>query len=225
MLKNFKEISLKKPSDQIVHQIRDLISTGVLKAGDRLPSERALADKFAVGRGHIREALKKLELCGVLKTLPQSGTVVVGLGVEALEGLIGNILHFEKYDLVCLLEIRLILEINAARLAAMRATKANVIELIRVHEHFRKHVKNNDTAVAEDRLFHIKVAEFSKNTVLRSFITIITPEVFSVSNSPEAYRRDQAELVLNEHEIILQAIKQKDPEKAAKAMQGHLDKQ
>jgi GntR family transcriptional repressor for pyruvate dehydrogenase complex len=57
----FKEIEVEKPADLIIKQIRQLISSGRLKPGMRLPSERVLAERFGVGRGHIREALKKLE--------------------------------------------------------------------------------------------------------------------------------------------------------------------
>jgi len=61
-------IQLQKPADLIMRQIRTLLSSGALKAGDRLPPERELASQFGVGRGHVREALRKLEFYGVLQT-------------------------------------------------------------------------------------------------------------------------------------------------------------
>ena len=65
---HFTELEFKKPSDLIISQIRRLITEGVLKPGDRLPPERELAERFAVGRGHVRDAIKKLEFYGILKT-------------------------------------------------------------------------------------------------------------------------------------------------------------
>ena len=222
-IEKFRELELKKPADQIIEQIGNQISTGILKPGDRLPSERAFAEKFGVGRSHIREAIKKLEFYGILKTLPQSGTFVAGIGVKALEGLLSNMLNLKKEDLNSLMETRRILEINAARLAASRATKPEVIQLIKVHEEFRRQVTKHGSGISEDHLFHLKVAEFSKNTVLRSLISLITPEIISISNTQDTDREGRADIALKAHEAILQAIKKKDPDKAAAAMELHLE--
>jgi GntR family transcriptional repressor for pyruvate dehydrogenase complex len=70
-LKNFKEIEIETPADKIIRQIRDLISSGQFKAGDRLPSERQMSEKFGVGRTYVRDAIRKLEFYGILKTLPK----------------------------------------------------------------------------------------------------------------------------------------------------------
>ncbi|RME34565.1 MAG: FadR family transcriptional regulator, partial [Deltaproteobacteria bacterium] len=69
LLDNFREIEIESPVDKIIRQIRDLISGGHLKPGDRLPPERQLAEKLGVGRTHVREAIRKLEFYGILKTL------------------------------------------------------------------------------------------------------------------------------------------------------------
>lgn len=117
-LELFKEIQIRKPTDLIIEQIRNLIASGVLKPGMKLPPERALAEKFKVGRGYIREAIKKLEFYGILKTIPKRGTIVSSLGVKALEGLISNILGMEEKNVENLLETRAILEIHTAQMAA-----------------------------------------------------------------------------------------------------------
>ena len=80
VLNNFKEIQVVSPSDKIIEQIRELISSGQIKPGDKLPPERKLSEKFGVGRSYVRNAIRKLEFYGIVKTLPQSGTVVSGLG-------------------------------------------------------------------------------------------------------------------------------------------------
>jgi GntR family transcriptional repressor for pyruvate dehydrogenase complex len=221
-IEKFQKIEVKKPAEQIIDQIKLQISAGALKPGDRLPSERAFADKFGVGRGHIREAIKKLEFYGILKTLPQSGTFVAGIGVKALDGLISNMLDLKKEDLKSLLEIRRILEANAARLAAERATKSDVIQLIKVHEAFRRKIKENGPNLSEDHLFHIKIAEFSKNPVLRSLIALITPETISITDNRNTDPESRADAALEEHESILQSIKKKAPDQAATAMEHHL---
>ena len=77
MLDNFNKIKIESPVEIIIRQIRNLISSGQLKSGDRLPPERKLAEKLGVGRSHIRDAIRKLEFYGILKTLPQSGMMTL----------------------------------------------------------------------------------------------------------------------------------------------------
>ena len=118
----FKEIVIETPVDKIIKQLRGLIASGHLKAGDKLPSERKLSDKFGVSRNYVRDALQKLEFYGILKTLPQSGTVVAGIGIAALEGLISDVLKIEDSDFASLVETRVLLETETSRLAAERRT-------------------------------------------------------------------------------------------------------
>ena len=222
VIESFQEIELKKPADMIIEQIRNLISSGILKPGDRLPSERALSERFGVGRGHIRDALKRLEFYGILKTLPQSGTIVASLGVKALEGLIANVLDLEKEDLDSLMETRALLETHAAMLAAERASDEDIEELLNSHEEFHKQVQEQKSGLEEDHFFHLKIAECSGNTVLRSLISLITPDVITMSNKSQTCADGRFRIALKEHEKIIEAIKSRDPEKAAEAMMEHM---
>lgn len=88
MLNNLERIHIEKPVDKIIKQLRSLILSGDLQPGDKLPPERKLADHMGVGRMQVRDAIRKLEFYGIVKTLPQSGTIVSGMGITALEGLI-----------------------------------------------------------------------------------------------------------------------------------------
>jgi len=222
VIDHFSEIEVKKPSDFIIRQIRDLISSGVLNPGDRLPSERVLADRFGVGRGHVREAIKKLEFYGILKTLPQSGTVVASLGVVALEGLIANVIGLEKDDWKSLIETRALLEIHAARLTAARASDPEIEALRHLHDQFIQQVNRGMAGLDEDMLFHLKIAELSKNTVLRSLVGLITPDILSQSSRMKTCRDGRSGQALQEHEDIMDAIGHRDPEMAEKAMRRHM---
>ena len=221
-IEHFREIDLKKPADVIIQQIKDLISSGVLKPGDRLPSERDLVERFGVGRGHIREAIKKLEFYGILKTLPQSGTIVASLGVKALEGLISNVLNLEKEDFESLMETRGLLEVHAARLAAMRASDVEIEDIAKAHNEFRRQVENENPGLEEDLLFHLKIAEYSKNSVLRSLISLITPDTITLSRDLNTCRNGRFLFALKEHESVLKGIQRREPERAAEAMAEHM---
>ena len=126
LLNNFSEIVFESPVDQIIRQIRDLISSGYLKPGDRLPSERLLSEKFGVGRTQLREALRKLEFYGILETKPQSGTIVSGLGIPALQGLMTDMLKLQGNDFKSLVESRVILERSIIQLAAVNRTEHDI---------------------------------------------------------------------------------------------------
>jgi len=112
MLDRFSEIKVETPVDKIIRQIRSLITTGELEPGDKLPPERKLSEKFGVGRSVVREAIRKLDFYGIVKTLPQSGTVIEGMGIVALEGLITDVLNIEETDFQSLVETRLLLEMR-----------------------------------------------------------------------------------------------------------------
>jgi len=217
------EIEVRRPSDLILEQIRALIRSGMLQPGQRLPSERALSQRFGVGRGHVREALRKLEFYGIVKTLPQSGTVVESLGAHALDGLISNVLGIDgKTDYRTLYEVRDPLEIEAARLAAARATALIIADLEAVTNAHRKAVRSGTSGMGEDVLFHLKIAEAADNTLLRTLISLMAPDIIKLSDGSDTCREGRGEEAIEEHRRILAAIKAGDSEAAAAAMNAHI---
>ncbi|WP_370087981.1 FadR/GntR family transcriptional regulator [Ekhidna sp.] len=222
ILNNFSQIQVETPVDKIIRQIRDLITSGQLKAGDRLPSERKLSEKLGVGRTHLRDALRKLEFYGILKTLPQSGTVVAGIGMAALEGLITDMLHVEGRDFKSLVETRVILETNIAQLAAEKRTDQDIIEIENALNAHRIKIDRNEDAVEEDLLFHLKLTEASKNSVLKSLMLIITPDIMQYFKKHNVCGEGRAQIAVEQHEQLLQYIVDKNPDKAAEAIKDHL---
>ncbi len=223
VLNNFTEIAVETPMDKIIHQIRDLISSGQLKPGDRLPSERMLSEKFGLGRTYVRDAIRKLEFYGILKTLPQSGTFVAGIGLIALEGLISDVLKLEKSDFYSLVETRVVLEREAARLAATRRTDDDIIELQERLDQYRAKAITGDTAVEEDFMFHLKIAEISKNGVIKSLMMIISPEIMQIYRKLNVCSDGQTEITYDEHLDLLNAIKKRDADLASEIMFEHLE--
>ena len=146
-----------------------------------------LSERLGVSRTHLRDSIKKLEFYGILKTYPQSGTVVASLGLPALDGLITNMLSLNKNDFKSLVETRVILETNAAMLAATRRTDYDLVELENAFHAHQTKVLNNESTVEEDLLFHLKIAEASKNTVLKlSLIHIPSPRDRQKSRMPSS---------------------------------------
>lgn len=220
----FRELEIKRPAELIISQIRGLISSGVLRPGQRLPSERVLSERFGVGRGHVRDALRKLEFYGIVKTLPQSGTVVEDMGVNALEGLITNIIGLKETDFETLMEVREVLEVQAARLAALRRTPEQMAEIRKAFHDHEQMVERGEAGYEEDPLFHLKVAEASGNQVLRSLVGLFTPDIIRLTQSHGTCREERFRVALEEHRGVLVGIEKQDPEAAAQAMANHIVK-
>ncbi len=222
MIDNFSEIKVETPVDKIIRQIRSLITSGQLNPGDKLPPERKLAEKLGVSRTHVRDAIRKLEFYGILKTLPQSGTLVAGMGITALEGLITDVLKLEKTDFKSLVETRIILETNGAKSAAERRTPEDIIEIEKTMLAYEGKVKSNQSAVEEDLMFHLKIAEASKNAVLKSLMLIITPNIVKSFIQYKVCDDAIDNKVIKEHRAIFQHIIDGNGEAASEAMKEHL---
>lgn len=222
MLDNLQKIVIEKPVDKIISQIRELITSGELKPGDKLPPERKLADHLGVGRGHVREAIQKLEFYGILKTQPQSGTVVAGMGLRALEGLISDVLKIETADFASLVETRVLLEVNAARFAAERRTSEDIIAIKNALLDYEAKIEAGEQAIEEDLLFHLTIAEASKNKALYSFMLIITPDIIKNFIDLEVCDQQRFQKTIAEHQEILSYIVNQDSTSAGNAMREHL---
>ncbi len=222
LLNNFSEIRIESPIEKIMNQIKGLITSGQLNPGDKLPPERKLAEKLGVGRSHVREAIRKLEFYGILKTVPQCGTMVAGIGITALEGLITDVLKLENSDFASLVETRVILEKQTAYLAAERRTNEDIANIRKALDAYIEKVEDGKLAVEEDLMFHLAIAEASKNSVLKSLMLIITPDIINSFNKLDICKDGNIFKALEEHKLILDHIVNGKPRLSAAAMEEHL---
>jgi GntR family transcriptional repressor for pyruvate dehydrogenase complex len=229
LIDHFTKIDLPDPVDVVIQQIKDLIHGGVLKPGDRLPSERRIEEKLGIPRGPINRAFRRLETYGILKTVPQSGTYVARIGVDALEGLLANVLKLEDQDFQALVDTRRVLEVYAVELLAQRATDEEIRELEELQKSIAAKIKDGVTSFDEDMVFHLKIAEFSKNPVLKSILTLLVSEVIqqfkdfeqSIGKERVLQRLLQA---IHEHEAVIAAVRERNPEDAAESMRLHFQR-
>lgn len=208
----------------VLEHLRDQIVSGKLKAGTKLPSERALCQTLGVSRGYVRKALAKLEHYGLIRTLPQRGTIVAGLGSKAISGLIASIGSLEEdFGPVELFEIRALLEAFAARKAAERAGADDITEILKWHSEFRIRADAGQRGLEEDHLFHLAIARASGNPVCLALTSYFTPQIISLNadyaeSDPDRFRRTFAE-----HDAIVRAILAGDPDASAEAMRSHME--
>lgn len=222
LLEKFETIKVESPVDKIIKQIRDSIATGQLMPGDKLPSERQLSDRFGIGRTYVRDAIKKLEFFGILRTNPQSGTVVSGVDISAMEGLLTNVIKMGENDFFHMVETRVHMEKFTCRQAAMRRTEANIADLENAHNQYRIRVEAGLSGVNEDFNFHLKIAEASQNSVIKSLMMIIIPDIINIYRKLNVCGDGRFYKSLDEHKAILDHIKNKRPDEAEEAMRIHL---
>jgi GntR family transcriptional regulator, transcriptional repressor for pyruvate dehydrogenase complex len=222
VLSNLKELEIERPVDAIIRQIKELLISGQLKPGDKLPPERKLSEKFNVGRSHVREAIRKLEIYGIVKTRPQSGTFVAGIGISALETLISDVLQIDAYSFLSLVETREMLELSAVALACERHTEDDLTALRVSLDNYLDKAERGVRAVEEDMMFHLTIADLAKNKVLKSLLLIIIPDI--LANYATFKLCDTAnEKAVNEHKKLFNCIKNRNGEAATNTMKEHLE--
>lgn len=205
--------------DVVLKHIKELISSGRLLPGERLPAERRLATQLNVSRARVRMAFQKLELFGIVKTYPQSGTVMVQEQMQVLESLISDALKIEPYDFQSLVYVRVLLEIEAVKLCARNRTEEDLENIEHALVECEKYF-NTDLRVNKDFAYHQAIARAGHNPVIASMLLIITPDVlrnyqrYKVCSVP-------SEEVFLEHRELLRFIKEKDAKGAEQALIKH----
>jgi len=205
----------------IIGKIRELINYKNLEPGDKLPSERMLSEKFVVSRSSIREAIQRLEFYGLLKSIPQSGTFIANIGVIAMNGMIDDILRLEEPDFKSLVETRILLELKTVRLASLRRTEADLVQIQEALEAHKRKVLEGIDAVQEDLLFHLAIAKAAKNSTLNTLMLMITPEIITNFEKYHVCDDDHSFKVIQEHEDIVEAIKMQSPDLAKEKVKVH----
>lgn len=221
ILRNLKEVVVEKPVDVIIKQIKELLITGQLQPGDRLPPERKLSETFGVGRTYVRDAIRKLEFYGILKTRPQSGTFVAAIGVSALENLISDVLKMDTHSFISLVETRVLLEVATIELACERHNEADLQNLQLALDNYLNKALTGVKCVDEDFMFHLAIAEAAKNPVLKSLLLIIVPDILS-NYSIFKVCDTVSEKALEEHKLMFRYIRERNSRKAVEIMREHL---
>ncbi len=222
----FKQIKNNKVYEQIIEQIRELIYEGELKRGDKLPSERQLKKDLGVSRASIREAFSALELIGLIESRPGEGTFIRDSFDEDIFNPLSLILLLNDNVAEELLELRRVLEIDCVKLAAERATEAEIEEMESYIEDLLSSSGYEEESIKADKMFHYTIARASGNKVLLFFMRSISEAMdFHIKNtrtklvSKEETMSDFA----RQHQQIFKALKAHDTKKAAVEMKNHLD--
>ena len=221
------KIKPAKLSDQIVTQLEHLLLEGSFAPGQKLPSERELAERFAVSRPSLREAIQKLEAKGLVSRRQGGGTYVCDNLVKDLTDPLFSLMAQYPDSQFDFLEFRHALEGICAYYAALRGTESdhkkikNLDEEICVNQQFQD-AEAEAKAVSQ---FYLAVAEASHNVVLLHLVRSLTPltEQNIRLNLAALQQRDGIADKLNDHRRrLMQAVISRQPELARQASNGHL---
>jgi GntR family transcriptional regulator, transcriptional repressor for pyruvate dehydrogenase complex len=205
-----------------VRQIQEMINTGELRQGERLPPQRALSERLDVSRASLREALSVLETLGLLRTVPRQGTFVAD---AEMAGSLGA--HRWRYAARSspaeVYQFRFVTEGYAARLAAMRVSEPELVLLRQNLKSFKEAVRVFDLLSVSDLdfAFHRSIATFSGNRLFEDLYYRRGAVVRESQLLPMA-RQERLWEPVAEHENVLQAMEQRDPDGASYFMHVHI---
>ena len=207
--------------EDIVQEFSSLIRQGVLKPGERLPSERVLADQLQVSRSSVREALRSLELQGLVISKRGSGTFINTDNLESMVALLASTLTSGADTLKHIFEMRHMLEPQIAALAAQRANKQEVAELESILEEQVKEIADGGTGVDSDTAFHFAMASATHNSALVKVVSAVE-DILRRSRNQSLQEPGRPQRSLASHREILGMIHSGDAAGARRAMEYHL---
>jgi len=218
----FTAVRRTRVFEGIAQQIQRLIVDGALKPGDRLPPERELAERFAVGRSSVRDAIRTLELVGLVVPRQGEGTVVADVSPEAVVTPIASVLLRKRELIAELLDIRKMIEPALAARAAVRASDEDIARLEDVLRRQREKTLRGESAVEEDTEFHYVIALAAKNSVVRSVLDVLMG-LLRETRALSLQTRGRPQRSLAGHRRVLEAIKRRDPAAAERAVRQHVE--
>ena len=208
-------------SDKVADMMLETILSRRLAVGDRLPSERELGEQFGVSRTVVREAVRALVAKGVIEVRSGSGLRVAAVDAAAVSESMSLYVHGGGIDFERVHEVRTMLEVHIAGLAAERAGPEDVERLSAVHERMQREAGNVDAAARDDLEFHRVIARATHNDLFLLLMDSIGASLIDIRR--ENLGSGSAPLTLAQHERILDRIAAHDPDGARVAMSDHLD--
>jgi GntR family transcriptional repressor for pyruvate dehydrogenase complex len=221
-----KPIKTKRVYEQVVEQIKELMRQGELKPGDKLMSERELSDRLGVSRPSVREALSALDFLGILESRHGEGTFISEVSEQRLIEPLALFMAMDREASLELLEVRKMMESNAAELAAVRADKEDIKKMCKALELMEQDFKQKILGEENDAAFHYSIAEATGNRTLVKIMNLVSDLLVQNMRTSRQYmfnKSDNAEKLYLQHLNILNAIKDGDHKLAKQEMYNHLD--
>lgn len=217
---DFQVVRKTRVSEGIIQQIRDLITSGRLNRGDRLPAERDLAKILGVGRSTVREAIRALESLGVLETRAGEGTFLSASPESGRDLLTARL--FETWDNQRkLFEVRQVIEPDLAAFAARRATTEQIARMRQALDEQERLIQQGDIGMKADTEFHFLLAEAADNDVLFKLMHGLM-DLMRETREASLQQGNRPLHSLRQHRAILRSIEARDAAQAQRKMTEHI---
>jgi DNA-binding FadR family transcriptional regulator len=223
-MSRFKPIKQFRISEEVLRQLKESILLGKFKSGEKLPSERELTEEFQVSRGVIREAIRILEITGfvTLRQGPTGGAFVTDLSFDHVGNAFLDLFLANKVSIPELANVRLFIEPEVARLAALNATREDKNRLLEAQEGEYLSVTTTAARIIQFQKVHHVIAESCQNhfyeAISKSMLRLTYEVVEAVDPDHEALHMP------GEHKHIIDAVIGANAEAARAAMQTHMAK-
>lgn len=210
-------------AEEVSTRLRDMIHSGELRAGDKLPPERDLAKILGVSRPTLRAGIRSLTTVGILQSRQGAGTFVASGGesptLDSSPLRMLSALHGFTSDEM--FEARLALEMSIAGLAAERVDSENITLLAEEVAGMYASLTDPEQYLVHDMRFHQTVAAASGNRILTALMNMVAAILFE-ARSKTVHRALDLKQSAEQHHNIYRALRERDPEAARKAMRDHL---
>ncbi len=216
----FDKVVKNTVTHQVIEQIQTLLSGGTLNPGDKLPSERQMAEQLGVSRPSLREALRALEYAGVLVALQGEG-VSVADGQTTLDNTLQTTHLVRQFALSEMIEARKAIESAAVKFIMIRAHAKDFEHIRQLHEATRQMVDDKKGFVMADYAFHRAIVDASGNRIFSSMHSTMG-SMMKEFNFELLDTRVGREQVIDHHEQIVQALEKRDVDKSLYLMEEHL---
>jgi len=217
---NFKVINKKSTLETIIQQIKNQIKKGILKPGEKLPSERKLSDLLGVSRASVREAIQALAFSGYLEVIQGKGTYILEIATKYDE-IVNFFSEFSNYSLDYLMEARIMLEGEFARLAALNANQEEIDLVERIFNEITSS-KDLNSFVVKDLEFHLTIAKATHNPIMNGLMKIIGEMLYKETHRIIVKSRYTKENTIEITRDLVQAIKKRNAEQAKELMCEHI---
>jgi len=212
---------------KLAARIAELIRSGEFKVGDRLPSERALAERFNVSRTLVREAIIVLEIQGAVEVRGGSGIYICAPMTGTASAPASGYTLPPGPGPFELLRARSLIESEIASVAAENRKDSDIDGIYAALAAMREHMQDKAANEAADRLFHLRIAESTGNSVLLQMVTAlwdhtkapIWSQMEAHFHTPDLRRASQ-----DDHQRVFNALLERNPAEARAAMRAHIDR-
>jgi len=207
--------------EEVAAQIQRLIADGKLRPGDKLPPERELAETFRVSRGSLRDAIRTLELMGMVEARQGEGTVVRDLTPDSLVVPLSTVLVRKRELVAELLDVRRMIEPGLAGRAALHASPEEIAQLEEILRRQEARMRRGEPAVEEDSEFHYTIALAARNRVILKVLDVLM-DLLRESRARSLQVKGRLERSYAGHRRMLKAIQRHDAAAAEAAVRRHL---